>query len=76
MSTRINYTVSPTLSVQVYARPFMTGGDYTDWRELSNPRAAAYLDRWLPYGSNALNDGFNFRQYRFHADDALSASSA
>ena len=64
VSTRINYTVSPTLSVQVYAQPFMTGGDYTNWRELSNPRASGYLDRWLPYGSSPLNDGFNFRQFR------------
>jgi hypothetical protein len=63
-SVRVNYTVSPTLSVQVYAQPFMTGGPYTDLREVSNPRAAGYLDRWLPYGSSALNDGFNFRQFR------------
>jgi hypothetical protein len=64
VSTRINYTMTPTLSLQIYAAPFMTGGDYTDWRELSNPRGKGYLDRWLPYGSSPLNDGFNFRQFR------------
>ena len=64
VTTRVNYTMTPTLSLQIYAAPFTTGGDYTDWRELSNPRGAAYLDRWLPYGSSPLNDGFNFRQFR------------
>jgi hypothetical protein len=64
MNVRVNYTVSPTLSLQIYAQPFMTGGDYTDWKDLSNPRAAKYLDRWLPYGYSPLDDGFNFRQFR------------
>src|SRR6185436_10277845 len=64
VTTRVNYTMSPTLSLQVYAAPFMTGGDYTDWRELSNARGSGYLDRWLPYGSSPLNDGFNFKQFR------------
>jgi hypothetical protein len=63
-NVRLNYTMSPTLSLQVYAQPFMTGGDYTDWRELSDPRGQTYLSRWLPYGSSPLNDGFNFRQFR------------
>ncbi|MEK7402920.1 MAG: DUF5916 domain-containing protein [Gemmatimonadota bacterium] len=64
MNVRVNFTATPTLSMQIYAQPFMTGGDYTDWRELSNPRGVNYLDRWLPYGSSPLDDGFNFRQFR------------
>ena len=64
MNARVNFTATPTLSVQIYAQPFLTGGDYTDWRELSNPRGVGYLDRWLPYGSSPLDDGFNFRQFR------------
>ncbi|HEX7939843.1 MAG TPA: DUF5916 domain-containing protein, partial [Gemmatimonadaceae bacterium] len=51
-SIRANYTMTPTLSLQVYASPFMTGGDYTNRRELSDPRCATYMIRWLPYGSS------------------------
>ncbi len=61
---RLNYTMSPTLSLQMYAQPFMTGGDYSDWREMTNPRGVGYQDRWSPYGASPLDDGFNFRQYR------------
>jgi hypothetical protein len=64
VNTRINYTVSPTLSLQVYAQPFMTGGKYGNWREFRDPRAESYDYRYAPYGSSALNDGFNFRQFR------------
>ena len=64
VSTRLNFTMSPTLSLQVYARPFMTGGEYSNWRELDDPRAAAYLSRYQPYNGGVLDDGFNFRQFR------------
>lgn len=63
VTTRLNFTATPTLSVQVYAQPFMTGGDYSNWRELADPRAAAYLSRYQPYTTGSLDD-FNFRQFR------------
>ena len=63
VTTRLNFTATPTLSVQVYAQPFMTGGDYSNWRELLDPRAASYASRYQPYTGGSLDD-FNFRQYR------------
>jgi hypothetical protein len=63
LTTRLNFTATPTLSLQVYAQPFMTGGDFSNWRELADPRAAAYASRYQPYNGGALSD-FNFRQYR------------
>jgi len=59
----VNYTVSPTLSVQIYAQPFMTGGEYANLRELADPRAAAFASRYQPFNAGTL-DNFNFRQYR------------
>jgi hypothetical protein len=63
VTTRLNFTATPTLSVQVYAQPFMTGGDFSDWRELNDPRAASYQSRYQPFNGGTLSD-FNFRQYR------------
>jgi hypothetical protein len=45
----------------------MTKGTYTDVRELDDPRAAAYAERFQPYGDAAVTadpGGFNFRQFR------------
>jgi hypothetical protein len=64
VSTRLNFTATPTLSLQVYARPFMTGGEYSNWRELADPRAAAFLSRYQPYNNGTIDDAFNFRQFR------------
>lgn len=68
VTTRLNFTATPNLSLQVYAQPFMTGGDYSDWRELLDPRAATYTGRFQPFNASAVGAGtlgdFNFRQYR------------
>ncbi len=62
VTTRINYTMSPTLSLQIYAQPFTSIGDYTEWKELtSTPRARKYDDRFQSY-SAADPGGVNFKQ--------------
>ena len=49
MTMRMNYTVTPNLSVQVYAQPFVSSGDYEQFKELVNGRAPRYDDRYAPY---------------------------
>ena len=63
LNSRINFTASPTLSLQFYAQPFMTTGKYSNWRELANPRAEKYEDRYKPY-SGGDPGGFDFKQLR------------
>ncbi|RPH94246.1 hypothetical protein EHM69_07910 [candidate division KSB1 bacterium] len=38
-SFRINYTLTPKLSLQLYAQPYFSSADYSDFRELSKPRS-------------------------------------
>lgn len=64
---RVDYTLSPTLSVQLYAQPFVSKGTYSNVREASNPGASRYQDRYQPYRDTALANnpgGFNFKQFR------------
>ena len=63
LTARVDYTLTPTLSVQVYAQPFITAGDYSDLREIADPRAARYADRFRPFTSVAPDD-FNVKQFR------------
>ena len=39
-NTRFNYTMTPNLSLQVYAEPFVSAGDYSNYKELVDGRAA------------------------------------
>jgi hypothetical protein len=61
MSFRVDYTATPTLTVQVYASPFVSKGRWSNMRELSaTPRAAAYSDRFQPFAGPTPGD-FNFK---------------
>ena len=60
---RVNYTLTPDLSFQSYAEPFVSAGDYSDYKELVNGRAAAYNDRYAPYAYQD-NADFNIRSFR------------
>jgi hypothetical protein len=64
---RVNYTISPNMSFQVYAQPFDSKGTYTNVRELSaTPRADAYDQRFAAYGDTAVTShpgGFNYKQF-------------
>jgi hypothetical protein len=68
ITARLNYTITPNMSLQVYAQPFVSKGTYGDVRELSaTPRAARYDDRYRPYADTTVTNapgGFNFKQFR------------
>ncbi len=67
LNWRVDYTLSPTLTLQVYAQPFVSKGTYSQVREVTAPRAAAYANRFSPYGDTAVTNnpgGFNFKQFR------------
>ncbi len=53
---RLNYTASPTLTLQIYASPFVSKGVYTSVRELNDPGAMGYGDRFRPYGDTAVTN--------------------
>jgi hypothetical protein len=61
LTGRIDYTVSPTLTVQLYAQPFVSKGTYSNVRELADPKATAFADRYKPY--TAVPGGFNRKQF-------------
>ena len=62
LSFRLDYTASTTLTLQAYASPFVSKGHYSRVRELVNPRAQQYADRYAPYSGTSPSD-FNFKQF-------------
>jgi Domain of unknown function (DUF5916)/Carbohydrate family 9 binding domain-like len=63
MNWRVNYTIRPTLTVQIYAAPFVSAGDYTNFKQLVNGRAPEYADRYTPIAYES-NPDFNYRSFR------------
>jgi hypothetical protein len=62
-TTRVNYTVTPNLSLQIYAAPFVSAGDYDRFKQLVDGRAARYEDRYAPIDYDG-NPDFNYRSFR------------
>jgi len=58
MTLRASYTLSPDLSIQVYAQPFVAAGSYGQYKEPVAPRAAHYDDRYaiLPASQMMVGD--------------------
>jgi len=49
VTMRLSYTLTPTLSLQLYGQPFSSAGHYENYKELVNGRADRYADRYAPY---------------------------
>ena len=63
VTARVAYTMTPTLSLEVFGSPFSAHGDYSDWLQTVDPRAANWNDRYTTY--NGGDPGaFDFKQYR------------
>jgi hypothetical protein len=55
MTTRLNYTLSPALSLQLYAQPYVTAGRFEAFRRVGNPRAAAFHARFESFAPEAVS---------------------
>ncbi len=62
LTGRVDYTITRDLTLQVYAQPFVSKGTYSNPRELADPRAEAYPDRFRPY-AGPMTSGLNAKQF-------------
>jgi hypothetical protein len=60
ISTRVDWTLSPRLSFQLFLQPFLASGDYHDLHALARARSADYT----PYAGTVSEPDFNFRSVR------------
>lgn len=68
-TVRVDYSLSPDLTVQYYGSPFISAVDYSNPKEISHPQATHFKDRFSYDVSfseeNYVEDyDFNFRQFR------------
>lgn len=55
LTTRLNYTFSRDLSLQLYAQPFISAGEYTSFRRVADPRARAFDTRFHTFGGGEIS---------------------
>jgi hypothetical protein len=72
MDTRVEWTFTPTLSLQMYAQPFVATGRYENFKEFQKPRSYEFGVYGKDLGTIARSDD---GQYTVDPDGAGSASS-
>lgn len=63
VTTRLDFAFTPNLSLQFYGMSYISAGKYSSLKEVTDPRAGSYADRFqaYDYGDNC---DFNFKQFR------------
>ncbi|HET9424136.1 MAG TPA: DUF5916 domain-containing protein [Gemmatimonadaceae bacterium] len=63
VNVRMAYTMTPTLSLELFASPFSSHGNYSNWLQIADARATDWNNRYTAY--NGGDPGaFDFKQYR------------
>lgn len=58
LTFRIDYSITPELSIQYYGSPFISKGKYKDFKNVMDPMNKEYENRYALYSEPELIDGF------------------
>jgi len=65
-SLRINYNITPDLSIQYWGQPFLSSGKYTEFKKITNGRAGYYTDRFRVFPAAEINYNSSSDQYQIN----------
>ncbi len=55
LSMRVNVSLTPELSIQYYAQPFIFAGKYSDYKRITDPRNSSFTERYHVFGSSEIS---------------------
>jgi hypothetical protein len=55
MSLRVNFNITPDLTIQYWGQPFIASGDYKEFKMITDPKAAKFSDRFHLYTSGQIS---------------------
>jgi len=70
---RINYTINPELSIEYYGQPFISAGKYTDFKNITQPNADKFRNRFHTFTSDEIT--FNQESNSYTINDGISGVS-
>ena len=71
MNTRVDWTFAPTLSLQLFAQPFVSAGDYRDFREFTTPGESRYAVYGRDRGTVCAYGAPGARTFAIHPTQAV-----
>ena len=55
MSIRLNYSITPNMTLEYWGQPFVSKGNYSEFKYITDPLAANYQDRFALYDGNQVS---------------------
>jgi hypothetical protein len=75
LTLRLNYSVTPELSIQFYGQPFLSNGRYGSFKRITDPRAALLRDRYQGYTGGEIAFDAGNDEYRVNEAGANASYS-
>jgi hypothetical protein len=63
LSLRINVSLTPELSLQYYAQPYVFAGQYSGYKRITDPRAVEYTDRFHQFTEDEISYNEEWNAY-------------
>ena len=76
MNTRLDWTFTPTLSLQLFAQPFVAAGDFRDFREFTTPGKSEYDVYGRDRGTVCALSKDGGRTYAIHPTEAVECPAS
>lgn len=73
VTLRLNYSLTPELSIQFYGQPFTSSGNYTEFKHITQARADVYADRYHLYTSKEIR--YNSESNVYHVDETQNGET-
>ena len=73
LSLRLNYTITPELTIQYYGSPFISRGRYTNFKYITNSLASKFTDRFQQYNNNQIT--YNSASDSYLVDENVDATT-
>jgi hypothetical protein len=54
LTARVDFNITPDLTIQFYASPFVSAGDFSEFKRITSPKADNYTDRFRLFGNEIL----------------------
>jgi hypothetical protein len=69
LTARASYSITPNVSFQFYGSPFVSAGAYSEFKQVADPGAAHFDDRFHTFTPSELSYSASTRTYSADLDD-------
>jgi hypothetical protein len=72
LTARIDFNITPDLTIQYYGSPYITVGEYSEIKRITNPKADKFSDRFYIFGNELSYSSANETYYIDESGDGIS----